>query len=256
MIVVGGFVLLAGAPILLAIDPNRWAIAFAVASVFFNALIQYINAAQSATMAEVRREEWQQFASLTEVVAGHLSQVLSYYDARFLSKSASMRKDEYKTKLRALQQLLLDHIVQVLRLQLGETASNGVLSANWTMRGSEENANRFRVVVYNKHMTDRQAGQANQWKEIAEGIPGASVAYLTGTVSLVSDINASDNNKHFSPTASYRSILSIPVLCSSSIVGVVNVDSTEIGLLETEQHQLVFDIVYLIGLCQLLHDGA
>lgn len=254
-------VYLAGAPLVLgaataalSLFPTVWtALAFAI-GLLVQAFVTYVNAAQAVAITALRREVWQEFADLTDGAAGHLSQVLRHYHGRYLHKGEKTKPEAYRQKLLHLQQLLLDHVVRVLHRHLGDRASLGVLSANWAVRGIGEHRDQFRIMMYDRNMANRQP--SNSWRSIADNVPGASVSFRTGEVSLVPDTAKSDNTNHFSSTASYRSILSIPVLCSSSIVGVVNVDSVEIGLLETEQHLLVFDIAYLIGLCQLLHDGA
>ncbi|MEO1320347.1 MAG: hypothetical protein AAFV30_07225, partial [Pseudomonadota bacterium] len=254
-------VYLASAPLLLgaaaaalSLHTSLWTLFVLIAALLFQALVTYVNAAQSEALAELRRESWDEFANLTEGVAGHLSQVLRHYHGRYLADDLKTKPDVYKEKLRSLQQLLLDHVVQVLHRQLGDQAPQNSLSANWTTRGIGEHEHEFHVITYNKNMTHRQPG--GSWKQIAEGIPGASVSFLTGGVALVRDTNPADHEEHFSPDAPYRAILSIPVLCSEAVIGVVNVDSTKIGLLETEQHLLIFDIVYLVGLCQFLSDGV
>lgn len=238
----------------MSLCPNVWTILAFVIGLLAQAFVTYVNSAQTVAMAALRRDVWQEFADLTDGAAGHLSQVLRHYDGRFLQDGVKTRPEAYKEKLLHLQQLLLDHIVRVLHRHLGDRVHLGTLSANWAVRGSGEHSDRFRVVVYDRNMANRQPN--NSWKTIADDLPGASVSFLAGEVSLVTDVKESDNNKYFSPTALYRSILSIPVMCSNRVVGVVNVDSTEIGVLETEQHLLIFDIVYLVGLCQLLHEGA
>lgn len=254
-------VYLAGAPLVLgaataalSLCPTSWTVLAFVVGLLAQAFVTYVNAAQAVAVAALRRDVWQEFADLTDGAAGHLSQVLRHYDGRYLQEGVKTKPEAYRQKLLHLQQLLLDHVVRVLHRHLGDRAGSGVLSANWSIQGTGEHRDQFRVTMYDRNMANRQP--SNNWKAIADDIPGASVSFRTGEVSLVPDTRGSDNNKHFSPSASYRSILSIPVLCSTRVVGVVNVDSTEIGLLETEQHLLVFDIVYLIGLCQLLHDGA
>jgi len=68
----------------------------------------------------------------------------------------------------------------------------------------------------------------------------------------VRDTRAAPAAGAFPRDAPYRCILSVPVDCEGRIVGVLNIDATRPDMLEIGHGDLVMDLAYLIGWCEIL----
>lgn len=224
--------------------------------VLLNLFVAYLSAAAS-DLDRLRREGvWEEIQRLNIDATGHLALIIEEFSKRHrLPAGQRTNKAAYHQKLRELQQHLLSHMVNLIATEIDEKP-NGVLAANWTLRGTWQGKDAFRVEAYDRNRPDRKPRNDN-WKLIEEDRPGASVAFLESKISLVKDTHSIEFAAFFEEKPNYRSILSIPVDCLGKVIGVVNVDSTKIDLLKIEHGSLVLDIVYLVGLCEVLRqEGA
>lgn len=83
-----------------------------------------------------------------------------------------------------------------------------------------EQVTRLEIVRFDRHMLGRK-GLA-----LKVDLPGAGVAYTSGTPQRIEDIRDPEIAHHFRKDAPYRSVISIPVQIDGRTVGVVNVDAT------------------------------
>ncbi|QDU70283.1 hypothetical protein [Mucisphaera calidilacus] len=215
-------------------------------------LQHYLDEVAKAHDATSFRNQIDLLAQFHQDAGGNLAQIANVFAKRHRNGSnPRLGKDAYQTELRNLQQHFLSHVTTVLDSAITAPAeTRPSLTANWCKRGRGEHAEFFKVFVYDRHMTHRVVSDEN-WKPIAEDVPGASRSFLYNVVSLVEDTRSPSVAMYFD-NPSYAGILSIPVSCNGSVLGVVNIDSTQANLLETDHDKVIIDVAYMVGLCELL----
>ena len=137
----------------------------------------------------------------------------------------------------------------VLNQKIGNDSDDPKLVSNWCVRGSGDEFNNFRAVVYDRNLVKRKPDPSD-WKPIQADRPGASEAFLTGNISVVDDV--SQFGDVFDLNKTYKSILSIPVVVGKNVFGVMNIDAEKPHTLRVEYGELVLDIAFLIGFCEVL----
>lgn len=178
--------------------------------------------------------------------AGYLRRLLKELIAK---RDVQKRPDEFAAELRNLQQRLLDQVRRHLR---SSSELRGDIWCNWVV--AESAGDEFSVQVANEdHSRQRKR------HPIAEGIPGASRAFLTHDAQIVTDTHAPEIAEHFDQSAPYRSILSVPVSIDVEpgdprMIGVLNVDSSVPNEFELRHVNLVAEYAYLTGICQVFID--
>lgn len=236
----------------LELDPGWWSGGFAILFALLEGLLLYLNGAAAQVGSELQDEVWERVRRLNENATGHLALLLERFANRHRQASGNRTsKDAYHQELRDFQQHFLSHAVNVICWSLGIEPSTGLISANWCLRGSDDHANQFRVELYDRNMASRRP-RDDDWKSIETNRPGASSAFLTANVALVPDTRDTEVAGFFPTSAPYRSILSVPVDCRGEVIGVVNVDSKEVNLLQIDHQFLVLQVAYLVGFCEVL----
>jgi hypothetical protein len=155
-------------------------------------------------------------------------------------------------RLLGLQRSLLRNACEVIASRRALPAN--ALTANWVVETPNEGERAFFVLCYDQHLPDRQLpGPPHQ---IREGMPGASQAFLTKQIVFVPDTQSSELAQYFPGPVKYRSILSLPMVVGNRVIGVVNFDSEESGVILESDGYLVYDIVSLVALCEHLKQGV
>ncbi len=236
----------------LQLDPGAWSAGAAIVLVLLQAVLLYLNGAAAQVGSDLQKEIWDRVRRLNENSTGHLALLLECFSNRHRqSPGERTPKSAYLQTLRDFQQHFLQHAVDVVCTHLEVDPSTDEISANWCLRGRGENADAFRVELYDKNMARRRP-RDDDWKAIEPGRPGASAAFLGAEVALVADTRDNEVAGVFSDTAPYRSILSVPVDCRGEVIGVVNLDAKEPNLLRIEHQFLVLHAAYLVGFCEVL----
>lgn len=245
--------LIGASAIWLSVDQSLLSIAFAIFAVLTQILVAYLAGAEVVARRNASDEIWNIIKRLNTDIMGHLAALLSDLRQRQTDRH-SLPPRQFRAQMVHFQQHLLHHATNVIAEHI-ELEKREVLSANWTMRVPGREPPAFRVVVYDRHMADRQVS-TQRFHDIREGSPGASLAYLSGEVAFVEDTRAEGHLVPFRDDARYRSILSFPVsLRDGEVLGVLNIDSTETGILDPDLEYLVRDIAYLVGLCECLKES-
>jgi len=244
--------LLAIAFLVTKLAPSPWLIAVVVILLLFEIFVKYLDQAAADVDRELREDVWNQIMRLNERVTGNVAVIMDHCSAR---SRRAIDHTEYRERLRGLQQHLLGHIVDVLNHKLNLPPDSMTLSANWAVRGEGEHADQFQVLRYDRNMPDRRV-RSDRWHPIADGLPGASEAFERCKTTLVPDTHDEDLSTFFPERPAYRSILSVPVETNGEIIGVVNIDSDQPEVLRVEHATLVWDVAYLIGLCQVLERSS
>ncbi|XHC26783.1 MAG: GAF domain-containing protein [Phycisphaerales bacterium] len=238
----------------LELSANKWSAASAIAFCILEAFVLYLNGASAQLAQEPKAEVWDRVQRLNADATGHLVLLLEAFAARHRAGDAPrLGKAAYQERLRGLQQHLLSHAVNMICASADLDSKTSPISANWCLRREDETDDQFRVIVYDKNMPDRRP-KAGNWRPIASARPGASQAFLTGCVNFVDDTHSEEYREFFDNSPTYRSILSVPVECSGSVIGVMNVDASEPETLVEDHQHLVLDIAQLIGWCELLRN--
>lgn len=214
------------------------------------AFVGYLAAAEKAIDEAEKQSALDRFVLFNKMAAGNVGAVLDTFWRRHRRRTNAQTSDgEYLASLQSRQQQLLSHAARIIRHQIGAGLAEDAITANWCLRGMGEHENSFRVEVYDRDMHDRKA-DPDDWKVIQEDLPGASAAFLSGDITLVPDTH--DLPDIFSGKDAYRSILSVPVKVESRVLGVMNLDARDPDILNTEHGELVLDVAYLIGFCEIL----
>lgn len=209
---------------------------------------QLRRSAESA-LSQAESDVWETVRRLNTDAMGHLSVLASLIRQRRESPR-EMSPRQFALSLQSLQQHLLTHIINVLQVQL-ELDDARTLSANWCLLDADNRT--FSVRVYDRNMPNRQPTPRRK-HSVAPGMPGASEAFLSREVCVVKD--TADYPEAFPDNPPYRSILSLPVVTADIVVGVVNVDASVPGILDTDLQHFVQDAAYIIGVCEVLRiDG-
>jgi hypothetical protein len=242
----------------LSVTQNAWLVSFTVVLILLEALQSYLSGAEVEAAAiserEAREEVWDAVRRLQTDVTGHLAAIVTLIVQYKMNTAVGLPRvsaEEFRLLLRNHQQHLLAHAVNVVadHLNLGE--NRRVLSANWCVREPDD-LGFFRVQTYDRSMHDRLPDSERK-HVIAPEMPGASQSFLTHESAFVADTRDESVAKHFPAQRPYRSILSIPaVLGDSWMIGVMNIDAKEPGVLAGEHEVLVQDTAYLLALCEVL----
>jgi hypothetical protein len=241
-----------------------WPIKALIVSIIVQALMTYLSKSggkldESVAESEVQRarDETQRVKSEASAelqrrkmdFAGNLSQLLK----------AAVAKDQ--VQIDVIQMGLLRHAVDLIRRELELPDTDTRIAACWLARVNGKD--KFKTMIYDRHRTDRSPGTV---RPIQEGLPGASQAFLTGSVCCITDTHDKRVRNYFQPPPIYRTILSVPAAVlnipegSGSIPvrteGVLNVDCTETGILKESHAFLVHDIAFLMALCVRVTGGT
>ena len=234
--------------------PGRWSAAAVLGAIVLEITLAYLNSAATHRATALSKRVWDKIGQLNRDNTGNVWLITNCFCRRHRRNGAGrLTPDQYKTELKGLQQHLLSHAVDVIHAQPNINLPERSLYANWALRGENEHSEEFRVVLYNRNMTHRRP-QLTDWKPIEEGRPGASGAFLKGEVTLVEDTHDEAHQKFFPGSPAYRSILSIPMIAEDQVIGVMNIDAAEPHVLQIEHENLVMDIAYLVGLCEVLRN--
>ena len=166
--------------------------------------------------------------------------------------------------IRTIQSQFLRQAVDAVKDYLALDRHDERITATWVV--PIEEYTRWETVAYDKDRAHRQLGTK---REIKKGIPGAAEAFLTGGEVLIPDTTDEKVARWFKPNPPYRSILSVPARIrntqeksnvtieniddeKATIIGVLNIDSTEPNLLREDVSNVVQDIAYLIAVLEHL----
>lgn len=167
--------------------------------------------------------------------------------------------------IRDIQSALLRQATEVVRAYLNLDHHDERIAATWVV--PVNNFSQWVTVAYDKNRAHRQPGRK---RDIKDGIPGASEAFLSGNRKLIADTADPAISQHFPPNPPYRCILSVPARIMNvregnvviggnqdMIPGVLNIDGSEPNLLREDVSNVVQDIAYLIAVLEHLggHDA-
>ncbi len=165
---------------------------------------------------------------------------------------------------RTLQAAFLSHVVDVVKDYLQLDRKDDRISATWVI--PVENYTQWQTVAYDRNQIGREVGRK---RPICDGIPGAAEAFVTGNDVFLEDTLDAKVAKHFDRQPMYRGILSIPARTRNvtrrpnvhidghpnAIVGVLNIDCKDLGILRADVAKAVGDIAYLIGVLELINQN-
>jgi hypothetical protein len=163
-----------------------------------------------------------------------------------------------------IQTAFLVHAVDIVKDYLELDGHDDRIAATWVV--PVNGFTQWETIVYDKNRAHRQPGTRRDMKP---GIPGATEAFLTGKEVLIPDTTDPKVAQWFQPNPPYRSILSVPARTMNmkhgsnvliegnpnTIVGVLNIDSTEPNLLREDVSDVVQDIAYLLAILEFLGGG-
>lgn len=219
-------------------------------------------AQQAERKAKAEEEKARQLARQHELDSiCHYKAVAAGNLARFTKAlvDGTAKKDAH-----ALQSALLQSAVDIVKDYLDLDRRDLRIAATWTV--PTDDYTKWEVVAYDRNQRDRQPGSK---RDIMEGIPGASEAFLTGRNQYIEDSLDEKVAKWFPQHPPYRSIVSVPacivnpsreISCrhdgrALAIIGVLNVDCSAPNVLTSDIDRVVGDVAYLLAVSEHLKKG-
>lgn len=179
---------------------------------------------------------------------------------------ASLLKNmhEGNNHTRTVQAAFLNHAVDVVKDYLDLDRKDDRIAATWVI--PIEGYTQWQTVAYDRNQIGRAAGRK---RPISDGIPGAAEAFVTGNNVFLEDTLDEKVAKYFDRQPMYRGILSLPARTPNvshdanvhidgnpnAIVGVLNIDCKEVGIIRADVAKVVGDIAYLIGVLELINQN-
>jgi hypothetical protein len=237
----------------LFVDPSKpapnWSIWWAVIAAIAQIFVSYLSKSSAVSAQNAAADILIKYKHFT---AGNLSHLLKALVERELTRARDLKRD------------LLEHSVDVAKDYLELPRGDNRLTATWAV--PRENFTKWEVVAYDRNQAHRQTGRL---RDLKEGFPGAATAFLTGNRQFIVDTMAASCREFFELDAPppYRAILSMPARSMNMrntsanvtingepnvILGVLNIDCSECGVLTEDVWAVLYDVVYMLGILEHL----
>ena len=164
---------------------------------------------------------------------------------------------EYMETIRSLQSNILADVVRTAVAALA--CEEELLHANWMIVERDGDvAVALRLVTFDRENMTRGRNRRLSLGPDSPDI-GAVRAYHHREATVIKNIYGDDGGGHFDDNRPYRSILSIPIFIPSdptTVIGVVNLDSTRENHFTEELADELWGAAYLIGLLEVNREIA